>query len=212
MSIAPLWPDVKSRSRGGLRGLAQQSEFCSDKAASKMQTSWRATQAPGFDLRRIGEFLRVTRESKGLSLGDVSEALFLTKSTVRAIESGHWEVLPHPVYVKGYARSYASVLDVCEGVEELLHLPPEALPQAGATDASDLPRHDGGSFRKEGWIGRLHNVPVRGLGLLCSAAVAGFASWALTLPSLHETGSTGMKGMLTAFQAAAISLKRFVLL
>ena len=65
-----------------------------------------------FDLCRIGELLRQTREEKGLSFEEVSEALFVRKRVIGAIEAGDWDNLPHPVYVKGYVTQYAAFLDI----------------------------------------------------------------------------------------------------
>src|SRR5208283_2628157 len=75
-----------------------------------------------FDLRRIGGILREARERKGLSLSDVAEFLFIKKSTVGSIESGDWGILPHPVYVKGYVKSYAAYLGIYERIEHHLCL------------------------------------------------------------------------------------------
>jgi hypothetical protein len=67
--------------------------------------------------------LRQTRETKGASVADAAEALFVKKSTVGAIESGCWERLPHPLYVKGYVKSYASYLGIVEAIETHLQRP-----------------------------------------------------------------------------------------
>ena len=67
-----------------------------------------------FDLDKIGQLLKAAREEKGLTLEDVSRALFLRKSIIGAVESGDWQRLPHDVYVKGYATQYASFLNVLD--------------------------------------------------------------------------------------------------
>jgi cytoskeleton protein RodZ len=157
-----------------------------------------------FDLRRIGEVLRETRESKGLSLGDVSDPLFLTKSTLGAIESGHWEVLPHPVYVKGYIKSYAGYLDVSQQIEEHL-CPAEAsrgegramVPAARSREAT-IPEGSAGHF----WL-----LPLKGIALLCSSVVGlAFGMTSPTLPPLQETPFECLKGLITAVQTMVISL------
>ncbi len=83
-----------------------------------------------FDLCRIGQLLKDTREEKGLTLDEVSDALFIRKRVTGAIESGDWESLPHPVYVKGYVNQYAALLNIVDLLEaEILstenQLPPE---------------------------------------------------------------------------------------
>ncbi|HVN97599.1 MAG TPA: RodZ domain-containing protein [Syntrophorhabdaceae bacterium] len=64
------------------------------------------------DLEKIGKFLREKRELKGLTLSDVSHSLCIRKSLLDAMESGNWKLLPHEVYVKGYVKEYAHLLEV----------------------------------------------------------------------------------------------------
>ena len=70
-----------------------------------------------FDLREIGQMLKNTREDKGLTLDQVSNALFIKKRVIVAIESGDWDGLPYPVYVKGYVNQYAALLNVTDLLE-----------------------------------------------------------------------------------------------
>ena len=65
-----------------------------------------------FNLGEIGEILRRAREEKGLTLDEVSEILYVKRAVIRALESGDWTALPHPVYVKGYVTQYAKYLNV----------------------------------------------------------------------------------------------------
>ncbi len=64
------------------------------------------------NLCRMGQLLRETREKKGLTLDEASNALFIRKRVIGAIEAGDWDNLPHPVYVKGYVKHYAVFLGV----------------------------------------------------------------------------------------------------
>jgi transcriptional regulator with XRE-family HTH domain len=68
------------------------------------------------DLYKIGQFLKEKREEKGLTIVEISNVLYLRKSLIEAIESGNWDVLPHPVYVKGYIKEYASLLKVYDEI------------------------------------------------------------------------------------------------
>lgn len=70
-----------------------------------------------FDLDKIGQLLKTTRVEKGLTLEDVSRALFIRKSTIAGIECGDWQNLPHVTYVKGYVTQYASLLQVLDLVK-----------------------------------------------------------------------------------------------
>ena len=65
-----------------------------------------------FSLCRIGQLLRETREERGLTFDTSSNALFIRKRVVEAIEAGDWDNLPHPVYVKGYVTHYAAFLNI----------------------------------------------------------------------------------------------------
>lgn len=64
------------------------------------------------DLEKIGGFLKEKRESKGLTLADVSNKLYIRKSLINALESGNWQLLPHEIYVRGYLKEYANLLNV----------------------------------------------------------------------------------------------------
>ena len=68
------------------------------------------------DLEKLGSFLKEKREDKGLSLYDISNSLCVRKSLIDAIERGNWTVLPHEVYVRGYLREYAHLLNVYEEI------------------------------------------------------------------------------------------------
>ncbi len=77
----------------------------------------------GFDLTNIGQLLKEKREEKGLTIDDASTALKLRKTLVTALESGDWKGLPHPIYVKGYVKEYARVLNMEETILPFLVAP-----------------------------------------------------------------------------------------
>jgi cytoskeletal protein RodZ len=64
------------------------------------------------DLSKIGALLKDKREEEGLNVFQVSEALFLRRSVIEALEAGDWNSLPHQVYVKGYVKEYAVFLKI----------------------------------------------------------------------------------------------------
>lgn len=72
---------------------------------------------PPFDLHKIGQLLKGHREEKGLTLADVSKALFINKRIIGAIESGDWDDLPPHVYVKAFITQYAALLHIVDLVE-----------------------------------------------------------------------------------------------
>ncbi len=74
------------------------------------------------DLEKIGKLLKEKREVKGLTLTDISNSLCIRKSLLDAMESGNWKLLPHEVYVKGYLKEYAHVLNIYdEIIDDLAH-------------------------------------------------------------------------------------------
>lgn len=79
------------------------------------------------EFQRIGSILREKREAKGLSIIDISDMLCIRKSLVQALEEGNTVLLPHEVYIRGYLKKYAHVLDISE---ETLGLEPRVEEQA----------------------------------------------------------------------------------
>lgn len=62
----------------------------------------------------FGALLRATREARGLDRQDVADALRFSPRMVEAIESEDLANLPPPLFVKGYLRSYATLLGLDE--------------------------------------------------------------------------------------------------
>ncbi len=59
-----------------------------------------------------GERLKEKRTELGISLEEVSNALLISVSNLKALEDNHYEELPGLTYIIGYWRSYANILDV----------------------------------------------------------------------------------------------------
>ncbi len=64
------------------------------------------------DICEIGKILREEREKKGLSREDVYRATKISIMNLEAIEEGNIELLPHPVYTRGFIKSYADFLKI----------------------------------------------------------------------------------------------------
>lgn len=60
----------------------------------------------------VGEILKKKREELGRDLREISDALKIKYSYLKAIEDGDRENLPAEVYVKGYLHEYAKILDL----------------------------------------------------------------------------------------------------
>lgn len=69
-----------------------------------------------------GASLRAARTAQKLAIGDVARQLRLSVAQVEALETGAFERLPGPVFVRGFIRNYA----------RLLKLDPEPLIQSAA--------------------------------------------------------------------------------
>lgn len=62
----------------------------------------------------FGRILRLGREEKGLSIGEVAERLKLSAKQIEAFESGNYEGMPEGVFIRGFLRSYGRFLDFDE--------------------------------------------------------------------------------------------------
>jgi cytoskeletal protein RodZ len=56
--------------------------------------------------------LKGLREARGLTLRDIFSATRITVTNLEAIEMGHYDLLPAPVYTRTFIRTYAGILDV----------------------------------------------------------------------------------------------------
>ncbi|WP_310484680.1 RodZ domain-containing protein [Chamaesiphon sp. VAR_48_metabat_403] len=65
---------------------------------------------PNEILEQIGGKLRQIRQQQQLSIEDISARTQIQPRLVRAIEEGHIEMLPEPVYVKGMVKRYGNSL------------------------------------------------------------------------------------------------------
>src|SRR6185437_3375544 len=58
----------------------------------------------------LGERFRAARESRGLSLSEVSEQIRIRSVYLAAIEEERWSAIGAPVYIRGFLRTYARFL------------------------------------------------------------------------------------------------------
>ncbi len=68
-------------------------------------------------METLGEKLKSLREEKGMTLKDVAKAIKVRESILSALENEEWDKLPQRIFVKGFVRAYARVV---EGDEELV--------------------------------------------------------------------------------------------
>ncbi len=58
----------------------------------------------------VSEQLRHAREQQQLDIYQVAEITKIKTDHLRALESGHYEVFSAPVYIRGFIRTYATML------------------------------------------------------------------------------------------------------
>jgi cytoskeleton protein RodZ len=62
------------------------------------------------ELQEIGNLLKRERQKQGLSVDELMERTKISRRVIIAIEEGQQSGLPHPVYAKGFVKTYAGVL------------------------------------------------------------------------------------------------------
>ncbi len=70
-------------------------------------------------MEELGELFTTARQEAGLSLEDVYHRTRISMYVLEGLESGDTAKLPHPVYTKGFIRSYAKLLGLDH--EEIVH-------------------------------------------------------------------------------------------
>lgn len=60
----------------------------------------------------LGNVLKEARERENLSITDIEKETSIRRAYIEAIEAENWEVLPSPVYVRGFIRNLANFLNV----------------------------------------------------------------------------------------------------
>ena len=86
-------------------------------------------------LEELGALLRAERERRGLSIEDVSAHLKISVRKLRALEDGDASAMPHPAYVKGFVRSYATYLGMATSeVVEAMQVESDASKQIRTDD------------------------------------------------------------------------------
>jgi cytoskeletal protein RodZ len=58
----------------------------------------------------VAEQLRAAREARNLSINEVAEITKIRTDHIRALEEGNFDVFVAPVYIRGFTRTYATLL------------------------------------------------------------------------------------------------------
>ena len=90
----------------------------------------------------VGDILKKKREELGLDLKEISKITRIKYDNLKAIEEGDFEKLPVEVYVRGYIREYAKILNIDpENVIDLYvqQISPKTLSQ---TESIEIPHKE----------------------------------------------------------------------
>jgi cytoskeleton protein RodZ len=80
------------------------------------------------DTGAIGQQLRAARERMGLGVAQAAEQLHVDEKVIDALETGRFNALGAPVYVRGHLRHYADLVgepSASGRYESLNHVPPD---------------------------------------------------------------------------------------
>ena len=128
---------------------------------------------------RLGEWLRERRETRGLDLARVERDTKIGRRYLEAIEADQLELLPAPVYARGFVHGYARYLGLDEN-------------EARARIPRDLPRPRGleplpGLRRRDG-PPAIPAIERRWLALIAAIAVVAVAAFVLDTTGLGGSG------------------------
>ena len=88
----------------------------------------------------VGEQLAGARKASGLSLQDVARRTRIPAARLQALEAGMYELLPAPIFSRGFVRAYAA--EVGLNPEELVHQYDAERPPAVTEPTGAHPRID----------------------------------------------------------------------
>jgi len=85
----------------------------------------------------VGEQLRQAREAQNLEMHEVVDITKIRGDHLRALEEGNYEVFSAPVYIRGFVRSYATLLKL--DTEKILEQLGQELADSGQIDPTLTP-------------------------------------------------------------------------
>ncbi|HEY3856754.1 MAG TPA: helix-turn-helix transcriptional regulator [Verrucomicrobiae bacterium] len=124
----------------------------------------------------VGEQLRLAREEQNLSVEQVADMTKIRGDHIRALEEGNYEVFSAPVYIRGFVRTYSTLLKLDTTL--LLQQLGRELAESGQVDPMLTPESRGvvdATMFQLSRFSRRMLWPVLGVGVLVVfAAVAYF--------------------------------------
>jgi cytoskeletal protein RodZ len=128
-----------------------------------------------FPVPTVGEQLRLAREAQGMELQEIVDSTKIRSDHLRALEEGNYSVFSAPVYIRGFVRSYSTLLklDTAQLLEQLGH----ELADSGQVDPMLAPPErsivDDAMFHLSKFSRRLV-WPAVGLGALALILLGGY--------------------------------------
>lgn len=83
-------------------------------------------------MQGIGDILKKTRETKGITLQEVSEATKIRLKYLEAIEHEEFQLLPGEIYARGFVTTYLKYLGIKDQPEVLADYAEKSGSAAGA--------------------------------------------------------------------------------
>ena len=63
-------------------------------------------------MQKLGEIFQEARKAKNISIEKAASDLHLKPQILEALETGNWQQLPEPAYVRGFMKNYANLLSL----------------------------------------------------------------------------------------------------
>jgi Helix-turn-helix domain/Domain of unknown function (DUF4115) len=93
------------------------------------------------NLNQLGQWLRHTREERGITLAEAQQATKIRQAFLLALEEENYNILPPPVYIRGFLKNYANFLgldprQIVQRFDEVMEAVAMGIdPYAGSTDS-----------------------------------------------------------------------------
>jgi cytoskeletal protein RodZ len=126
----------------------------------------------------VGDQLRQARENRNLSVEQIAEMTKIRGDHIRALEEGNYEIFSAPVYIRGFVRTYATLLKL-DTASLLLQLGQE-LAESGQVDPLLAPEPRGALDATMFQLSRFSRRmiwPAVGAGVVLVAAVVAYFVW-----------------------------------
>lgn len=128
---------------------------------------------PASTTHSLGATLRAAREARGASIEDASRALKLSVAQIQAIEADDYSQLPSPIFVRGFIRTYARLLDV-----DVTAMLPAKQPEMAPSDERLMHHRPGVSLEPR----RGFSLPAMFGGAMCLLAALAYYEFVINAP------------------------------